>query len=317
VLRAFGSLGFLGFLGATALVGSARWFWLGEVATSFSWQLGCMGLVGVVALGATRRPRLAALTLVLALLHMGPELLLWLPSGDAGAETGASSEVLTLAACNLLWENENKPALASWLDEADPDIVAFEEVSPAWRAELESLSGSYPYLVLSPPAERWSRGTWGTAFLSRVPLTEPRWIEPPPHIDRPHLEVQVTLGAKPLTLRVLHPPRPGRPPRVERRNSVLDLIAEQDWSGQAILLGDLNTTRTSPTFGRLLEATGLRDSRKGFGRQPTFTTARPIPGFEIAIDHVLVSEGVRVLDRRTLALAGSDHRSVVVRVAAR
>lgn len=70
-------------------------------------------------------------------------------------------------------------------------------------------------------------------------------------------------------------------------------------------------------FGRLLEATGLRDSRRGFGRQPTFTTAQPIAGLEIAIDHVLVSDSVRVLDRRIVALEGSDHKSVVVRVAAR
>jgi len=296
------------------LVWSARWFWLGEVATSFTWYLGWAGLLGALALWFVERRRLAIASALIAALHLWPELSLWLPSARSGA-TDAQGQELTIASCNLLWGNPDSALIHKWLEEHDPDIVAFQEVSVKSRVILEGLSKSYPFSVVSPDKE-WHRKTWGTAFLSRVPLTSSRLLPALESNARSPLEVTVSLGGKDLVLRNIHPTRPGKEWRNLKRNAVLKGIAKLDWQGQCILLGDLNVTSTSPTFTELLEVSGLRDSRLGFGRQPSFTPSELGGVFSVAIDHVLVSDSLHVTDRRTVSIPGSDHRGVVVRIKA-
>lgn len=76
----------------------------------------------------------------------------------------------------------------------------------------------------------------------------------------------------------------------------------------------MNTTERTASFRGLLRAS-LLDSRRGFGWMPTWPVLSP-PGivatlvgalFAIPIDHVLVSPGIGVADRRTGPPFGSDH----------
>lgn len=227
---------------------------------------------------------------------------------------GHGRGILTILGSNVGWTNTDHRALGELIERTSPDLLVILEVSPSWRRFLERLS-SYPHQLYSPELP-WGEGTWGTAILSRRPWGAERLIPVTSHdrIERPVMEVTLDLGGEPLVVRGAHPNRPGRAWRNELRNAVIDTMARLDWSGNGLLLGDLNTTSTSPVFQGLLERTGLRDSRRGFGRQPTYATNVLIPGLEIAIDHVLVSDRIGVLERWTEELPGSDHRSVVVRV---
>ena len=194
-------------------------------------------------------------------------------------------------------------------------MVALQEVSIRNLPVPDFLTERYPYLALSPARERWNERTWGTAFLSRVPFTATTLVPPPEGTDRPVLEVELEHAGSPVVLRNVHPMRPGKAWRIARRNQVLDQLAGLEWGERGILLGDLNTTSTSPAFRDLVDATGLRDSRRGFGRQATWTTSRHLPGLRVAIDHVLVGAAWHVVDRRTAGVLGSDHRAVIVRLA--
>jgi endonuclease/exonuclease/phosphatase (EEP) superfamily protein YafD len=126
-----------------------------------------------------------------------------------------------------------------------------------------------------------------------------------------------------LTITLTHPERPGRPARMRARRTALRRIASSGVSGHWLVTGDLNTTSSSPLFRELVDRTGLRDSRAGFGRQPTWGFGERLPGplplplpkwarLSVAIDHALHSPGLEVLDRSTLAIPGSDHRAVSV-----
>ena len=75
-------------------------------------------------------------------------------------------------------------------------------------------------------------------------------------------------------------------------------------------MGDLNTTSWSPFFSDLIEESGLRDSRKGFGIQTTWPDGLFL--LRIPIDHCLVSKDISVLDRRVGPSIGSDHFPVTV-----
>jgi len=89
-----------------------------------------------------------------------------------------------------------------------------------------------------------------------------------------------------------------------------DLIREL--TDPVILLTDFNATSWSSNFQDLTTATGLRDSRIGFGVQPTWPAQ--LPGLRVPIDHCLVSPKIEIHDRRVTANAGSDHFGIYLDV---
>jgi endonuclease/exonuclease/phosphatase (EEP) superfamily protein YafD len=101
----------------------------------------------------------------------------------------------------------------------------------------------------------------------------------------------------------------------EARNLQLSMVA--DWAaeraGPVVLVGDLNTTSWSPFFSDLLSASGLRDSRLGYGVEATWPWF-PLP-LRIPIDHCLVSSHFDVKARRVGRNVSSDHRPIVVELA--
>ena len=315
--RIAAKMGFAAYVAASLLVWSARWFWLGEVAASFAWHLGLAGFAATILLLATRSRRIALLTIALSTAHAGPELWLFLPDSRAGGtapqESASPAAELSIASCNLLWGNTDRASFDEWLTEHDPDVLVCLEVSPKWREVLESSDG-YHHILLSPLPSQWNRTTWGTAILSKRPFESTRLLQIPSGKSRPLMEAKMRIGSRTVTIRGAHPMRAGAAWRLDLRDEVLNRLANLDWDDAGLLLGDLNATSTSPVFGDLVERTGLRDSRAGFGRQPTYTLDKLMPGLSIAIDHILVGEAIRVVERKTVTLPGSDHLSVFARV---
>lgn len=313
-LAAFAALA--GLLAGSALTATARFFWLGEVACSFRWQLGCAGVAVPILLLIARRPVWAGGALLVSAWHLAPSLLLEF-GGPPAEHAGPTIEV---ASVNLLWDNREHDAFLRWVEEERPDLMVLLEVSPAWKQVLDGLQDEYPHRLLFPAEELWHPETWGRAVLSRVPFERTRVIELAGGLSSA-LEVVVALGDGPLVVRAAHPPRPGREWRNRERDAVLSALAHDvEWGPNHVLIGDLNTSSYSPVFADLVEETGLRDSRRGFGRQPSHhVTNLPVLNLPISawvtIDHVLVGEGIVVLDRRVGDLPGSDHRTVVARLA--
>ncbi|MBA4103095.1 MAG: endonuclease/exonuclease/phosphatase family protein, partial [Arthrobacter sp.] len=64
-----------------------------------------------------------------------------------------------------------------------------------------------------------------------------------------------------------------------------------------------------------LVATGLSDAAQvtGKGLAPTWPVNSPAPAF-VAIDHVLASPGIEVVDFDVVTLPGTDHAAVVARL---
>ena len=75
---------------------------------------------------------------------------------------------------------------------------------------------------------------------------------------------------------------------------------------------DLN--HNAPSSRRLLAAGELKNSQRGYGLELTFPSDSS-PLVQVSIDHVLHSDGFRVVDRRLGPALGSDHLPVVVDLA--
>ncbi len=152
---------------------------------------------------------------------------------------------------------------------------------------------------------------FGIALLSRLPFDHAKVL----HIGQvglPSVVAQSRINGESLTVIGTHPlPPMGRAYATHKNQQLAELgqvVNVQE--GSVMVLGDLNITSWFPFFRDLLRQTGLRDSRNGFGLQPTWPAGFPL--FWVPIDHCLVSSRVVVHHRQTGPDIVSDHYPVIV-----
>ena len=331
--RGFGLAG-LSILGiGTLLAFTARFFWAGELMADLRWQLGEGGLLATLFLLLAGLRKTAVASFALSAFHLAPALLLEFgQDGDAGTGTE-----ITVATSNLWYANKESALVRAWLEKDRPEIVAFFEVSDFWSHTLPEFADLYPYqcIVSSPDIDELSttlrkrlededheivspyEARWGAALLSRIPL-EDVVVHTNPGSPDPFVQAVVTKAGVRIPIVAVHPERPGVPPRNTRRDALLRHVATTTaWTDTTVVLADLNATVYSPIFAEFLALTDLCDSRRGFGRQPTWNPPYGLPGQWLDLDHVFVGHGLVVLDRRTGPEIGSDHRPVVARLRVR
>ena len=237
----------------------------------------------------------------------GANLCLIVPLYEVPDQDDSSlSRPFTAVIINVLKENQNYDLVQNYLMEKRPDMVVLVEMTPAWEAGLRELERWYPYSHLHP-----APGALGIAVYSRFPM-ESQLI----HLGRASaIMAHVKLDRHRITVVGVHLTRPGTGPRYLARQlqvrQLATLVRRQ--RGPLILLGDMNTTSWSPVHDGLTSGTGLRDSRPGFGVQPTWP--RFPPWLRIPIDHVMVTRDIRVLAREVGPGVGSDHFPVRIRFA--
>jgi endonuclease/exonuclease/phosphatase (EEP) superfamily protein YafD len=180
------------------------------------------------------------------------------------------------------------------------------EISDQWLRELSPVLERYPYRHTVIRSDNY-----GLAFYSRYSFNDVQ-TEYFSNAKVPSLIVEIDLDTHPMTLIGTHPPPPKSKAESIFRNQQLKNIASYIAQREqpCILLGDLNTTSWSPYFRDFMRMSSLRDSREGFGIQPTWPSDKPL--FMVPIDHVLVSEGINIHKRFTGPDIGSDHRPVIV-----
>ena len=103
-------------------------------------------------------------------------------------------------------------------------------------------------------------------------------------------------GTRALTMVVAHLSL-GPQARARQLDFITELLADD---GHAVLMGDLNCAWPGPELERLFARTRLQPPRDTL---PTYPSWRP----RRAIDHILASDGIEVLQRWTPPLAFSDH----------
>lgn len=132
--------------------------------------------------------------------------------------------------------------------------------------------------------------------------------------DPPSVTGTIQLGTQSIRLIATHPMPPMGKSLCDRRNQQLialgNLIATVN--DPVLLIGDLNTSSYSAHFKILLEKSKLKDSRLGFGIQPTWPVG--LSFFSIPLDHVLLSNDLHVLERTTGEDIGSDHLPVNITI---
>lgn len=308
--------------------------WLCETAGHFRWQYTAVLLPSAVMLALVGRPVAALASLGCAIINLRlivpfytPRAAVSGPSTRAAAsgrglaqdsapraeETGRPapsaalhSHTLRALAANVLYSNREHEQVRRCIRDLQPDVVVLAEVTREWAHGLQALGADYPFV-----ASAFRFKGFGIYLLSRLPLERADVVQIGT-AGLPSVVARLQVGRQPLTIIGTHPCSPINARRARLRDEQLMALAGfvSSQQGPLILMGDLNTTSWVPGFQRLLSRSGLRDSRVGFGLQPTWPAASPL--LRIPIDHCLVSDEVVIRRRWVGPDIGSDHYPIVI-----
>ena len=292
---AVGMSSLVGFLGGLT--------WYLDLFSHFRVQYFAILAVLSVLLLPLRRPRVAACLMLLALANLLTILPFYFGDSNSARPRGDELRLVTLNVNT----RRGDPALAvRMLEQLDADVIALQEVDQRWLDELQEVLLHYPYSKASVRNDNF-----GIAIYSRLPLNSAEIVAlGNAGLPTVHAELQVSSG--PLHILVTHPLPPTSARNWHERNEQLAAIAGfvRDLSDSVVVVGDLNITPWSPHFARLLSESGLHDSMRGFGVQPTWPAWLPL--MLIPIDHCLHSDDVIITSRAVGFYVESDHLPVVV-----
>ena len=283
----------------------ARWLPLADLITHFQMPA-FVATLAAVAVMAARNRWTAACLIVLASWQLAP-LVRHLGPNPVEPAKGPRLRILM---ANVFHGNTEYQALAGLIWRERPDVVGIVELSPEWIEGLErtGIRREFPFRT-ELPWEGMGLGLWCRE--RPISVTGPLTLLP---TGNPVVRADIPFGGSRLRIWLVHPPNPLG--ANGGRNADRDLAALGEWIGRGdgprLVIGDMNRTDGSPHFAAFLAATGLRDSRAGFGTQASWPSWSP---YRIAIDHALVSDDVAVVSRRLGPDIGSDHRPLLLEIA--
>ena len=246
------------------------------------------------------------------------------PNQVSCPDPGTALSVMTL---NCRYGKADPQSIVDQVRRHHIDILALQEVDSSLlnRLEKAGLRAILPHLVEGPPTEVDNGGR--NVLFSRTTPEDSH----PAAIDLEASSVptmRVNTEAGPVRLASVHPRSPQRGARqwglgIERlaRINVAEAptgeATSEDRPGTepafTIIMGDCNANIHHPTFRSMLTAGNLRDASLSLGRglHPTFPyQVMGLPPL-IEIDHILISQGIRVGGLRAIGVPGTDHRGLV------
>ena len=280
----------------------------------YGWILWLVAVV--VGLASTRR-RLVVVPLAVGLAAHSFLLVPYLP-GAPSAVAGQRATVGVLE-LNLNVGLADTEQLAAQIDQRRPDVVVLLEVTDstvkalgtkAWRTRMPYRLGTTD--SAADPATGYE-GAGGTMVLSRFALTDLGRAKDTTYTN---LAVQVAMPEHPFVLVGAHPVNPehGLSGWLQDGQSLAQL-ASAHTSEPLVVAGDLNATAEHLTLRELKARADLTDTATGRGWHPTFPADAWYPPL-IQIDHVLVSSAFTTTGLDTFAVSGTDHRGLMVQLAA-
>ncbi len=309
--------GCLGAIVLIALLGisTAQYGWpiYLEIFSHFQIQYCVLILWLLCILGWTRKKSFLIAGLLLWAILLTQVLPWYLPPRQLIPSGSANFRIL---AANVNTQNTRYEQVLSLVRQESPDLAIFSEVSDPWVTQLNSLSDLLPYSF--GQANPYNTGL---VVLSQTPLMNPS-IEYFGLKGPASILASLEVNRRQISLLATHPLPPAKPRFFRSRNQQFAQISRylQTLTSPILLVGDLNTSMWSPYYKKLVQETGLKNARKGFGILPTWPAAGtypPLPKllpllFSVPIDHCLHSSALQMVDIRTGAPNGSDHRPLIV-----
>ncbi len=289
----------LGFMG--------RFCWWLDLLSHFRVQYFWGMLLLAVILLVARCYKSAIFCSVFALINLS----VLLPFYFGGAnDLPESTPTLRVLMSNVNTHKGNPEKVMQFITKIDPDIVVLEEIGDRWLGLIENLEKSHPYSCM-----KLRNDNFGIGLFSKYPLEDENIV----YLGGsgvPSVVAVVKADFGKLGVVATHPVPPFNAKYSKYRNKQLTSIAYyiRDWpQSPLILLGDLNTTPWNMHYKNLIKISGLIDSSKGWGIQPTWPIFSPL--LEIPLDHLLHTKDLSIVRREIGPDVGSDHYPLIVDLA--
>jgi endonuclease/exonuclease/phosphatase (EEP) superfamily protein YafD len=278
-----------------------RFSWFFDLFAHFRVQYMQLCLIPFFVAMWKRRNRWAVTLVLLACINYAFVLPLYIGKPAPSAHKPTRAMLMNINA-----GNGNTEHVLESIRQFDPDILLLQEVTPKWAQELAVLNKGYPHRVEQPQA-----GYFGMMLLSKYPLEHGRVVKIGT-AGVPSVIAEAYLPNGGVSIIGTHPVPPigseGSRLRNQQLMALPSVVMEQ--KHPVLLIGDLNVTPFSHWFKRVLFTSGLKNSMKGFGHQPSWPSN--IWFMRIPIDHILHDKAITVHNRMTGKDVGSDHLPVIV-----
>lgn len=224
-----------------------------------------------------------------------------------------SSERLRVATYNIhqgfdLYGRHDLEGIAQAIEDAQPQIVALQEVPRGWvvNGSVDALSWLAQRLRMHAAWGSAADANWGNAILSRYPIVDVV-NRPMPNNDdllfhRAYMIAVIDLGDRQVQVVATHLHHIERESR-HRIPQVRELLEQIDWTRPTILLGDLNAQPHHEEI-RLLTSAGLMTVQPPVATYPAHRPRRQI-------DYVLTTVHFAVIDVHAPPTTASDHLPLV------
>ena len=227
--------------------------------------------------------------------------------GDGTVEA-AGRETIGVLSANVHHGTADAAELIALVERLDPDVLAIQELTPSFAAELEraGLGERLPEAVL-----KLERGASGSGIYADLPLRDRGEVEPTPFPFRmPRAEVEMPDGRR-VRLVDVHPYPPGRG-HIGVWEAALESLPPAGRGAPWVLAGDFNATLDQSELRAILDR-GYRDAGDvaGEGLEPTWPDGdfdHPLP--PVTIDHVLADRRLDIVEYSVEDLPGTDHHPV-------
>jgi endonuclease/exonuclease/phosphatase (EEP) superfamily protein YafD len=240
----------------------------------------------------------------------------WASGAFLGTPSAAASgtESVRVMTANLLKGRADASAVVRTAVARDVDVLVVEEVTPE---ELVALRSAGLRRVLPHRAGRAEQGTYGTMAFAKGRLRAVTRLD----TGFAGYAMDLRLPDGPVHLLAVHPRAPLGDAEDWRADQLAVRRAARGAAGRTMIVGDLNATMDHAPM-RELVGRGYQDAatQARSGWQPTWPSAGQVTRFGVpvppllAIDHVLLSDGLRSVDTETVTIPGTDHRALVVEV---
>jgi endonuclease/exonuclease/phosphatase (EEP) superfamily protein YafD len=248
------------------------------------------------------------LTVAVAIIAAGMALVAWWPQHISRqpveiAKVNAGERALRVMTFNTWLSNGDWKAVVDEIRLHDPDVVTLVEFGKEKQKAFDALRSTYPYSV-----HCIEKHYCHMAILSKHELFDFKTR----NIWRGPAYIRARLGPAFGNTHVfgIHSTRPPRVrSQIKQMRAMMKLLNQLP--GQKIVMGDFNSTPYARLLRQFAKNTGLE--RVTF--LPTWP-ARWGPYPQLAIDHVMISEGVRPISRPRIGEpAGSDHFPAIIDLA--
>jgi endonuclease/exonuclease/phosphatase (EEP) superfamily protein YafD len=273
---------------------------LTDLPSHFVLQYAICAVIGSFIVLLLKMPRIYLVLLGLAFALNMATLAPYLGTTPPPAATGLKTfKVLQV---NTLYLNRHTEKLEALIRAEEPDIITAVETNDTFAAMFKTLADIYPHQDIHPRSD-----ARGLAVLSKFPLQDVAvtvFAEP----ATPAQTFGVTIHGQTIRFVSMHPYTPTR--NLQKRDAHLFAIAKAyaaPHDTPLVITGDFNATPWSPAMKKFMHQTGLKNARRNQAILPSWPRWLPASFLRIPIDHILVSDHLRVISYTLGDSTGSDH----------